>query len=393
MSARPSAQHSPHALSDRPTPRIAIAGGGLGGLVCARVLQRHGRAVTVYERETSPEARSQGGTLDIHADTGQQALHAAGLFGPFSALARPEGQEIRMLDRTATVVRRFLPEGAADRPEIDRGQLRGLLLDSLAPDTVRWDTGVDAVTPLGDGTCRVHFTDGSTEDFDLVIGADGAWSRVRAALSDARPQYTGVTFVESSFDDCDTRHPDIARLVGHGTMAAKGSRKTLTAQRNSNGHIRVYSAFRAPQDWHTGLDLTDDAAVRAHLLDLYDGWDESLLALLADNDGDFVHRPLHALPVPHTWDHVPGITLLGDAAHLMPPLGVGANLAMLDGAELAQALIAEPTLDGAVRTYEDIMLPRSAEHAKACREGLTRLITVDDAQEVHFPDLEGMRSA
>ncbi|QHC22551.1 FAD-dependent oxidoreductase [Streptomyces sp. GS7] len=388
-----SAQHVTHTPADRRSPRIAIVGGGLGGLVCARVLQRHGRTVTVYEREPSPEARSQGGTLDIHADTGQQALRAAGLFDAFSALARPEGQEIRMLDHTATVVRRLLPENEADRPEIDRGQLRDLLLNSLTPGTVRWGAGVDAVAPLDDGTCRVHFTGGATDDFDLVIGADGAWSRVRSALSAARPRYTGVTFVESSFDDCDTRHPGIARLVGHGSMTAKGSRKALTAQRNSNGHIRVYSAFRAPQDWHTALDLTDDAAVRAHLLGRYDGWDESLLALLRDNDGGFVHRPLHALPVPHTWDHLPGVTLLGDAAHLMPPLGVGANLALLDGAELARALVTEPTLDSAVRAYEDVMLPRSAEHATACGEGLNRMITVDDAQEVLFPDLEGMRSS
>ncbi|WP_342593434.1 FAD-dependent oxidoreductase [Streptomyces inhibens] len=97
--------------------------------------------------------------------------------------------------------------------------------------------------------------------------------------------------------------------------------------------------------------------MRTHLLKTLDGWGERLLHLLRYNDGGFINRPLFALPVPHTWEHVPGITLLGDAAHLMPPLGLGANLAMLDGTELATALVTEPDVDDAVRAYESIMLP------------------------------------
>ncbi|WKX73803.1 NAD(P)/FAD-dependent oxidoreductase [Streptomyces sp. XD-27] len=362
-------------------PRVAVIGAGPGGLTCARILQTHGRSVTVFERETSPDARPQGGTLDMHADTGQAALRAAGLLDRFRALARPEGQEWRTLDHaTADVVRHGRPDGGEDdRPEIDRGQLRGLLLESLDPGTVRWGRTLSAVTPLGGGACRLTFADGTAEDFDLAVGADGAWSRVRPALSDAVPGYTGVTFVEAGFDDADTRHTGIARLVGDGTMLAKCGTRALFGQRNSNGHIRVYVAFRAPVDWHetAGLDLGDTAAVRAHLLKMFDGWDESLRDLLRDNDGGFVNRPLFALPVPHTWEHVPGVTLLGDAAHLMPPLGLGANLAMLDGTELARALVAEPGVDDAVRAYESVMLPRSTEAAAACAQGLANLIPPD----------------
>ncbi|MFI1969183.1 FAD-dependent oxidoreductase [Streptomyces cinnamoneus] len=360
-----------------PAPRVAVVGGGLGGLACARVLQRHGRSVTVFESEVSADARPQGGTLDMHAGTGQAAIRAAGLYERFQALARPEGQEMRLLDHTAAVLEHHHPaEGDESRPEIDRGQLRGLYLDSLAPGTVRWGRAVTAVTPLGGGTSRLHFADGDSEDFDLVVGADGAWSRVRPALSPAAPVYTGVTFTETALDDCDTRHPRIAELVGDGLLMAKGPGKGLFAQRNSNGHIRVYVALRAPHDWHAaaGLDLDDAEAVRAHLLRLFDGWDESLLALIRDSDRGFTDRPLYALPVPHTWRHVPGITLLGDAAHVMPPLGLGANLAMLDGTELATALLTEPTVDDAVRAYESVMLPRSADAAKACGDGLATLL-------------------
>ncbi|MFI9366314.1 FAD-dependent oxidoreductase [Kitasatospora sp. NPDC053057] len=373
-------------------PRIAIVGAGLGGLTCARILQRHGRRVTVFEREARADARPQGGTLDLHADTGQAALRSAGLLERFHALARPEGDQWRVLDpATAAPLAQQGPPSAADpltrqgppaaadavaRPEIDRGLLRGLLLDSLTAGTVRWDRAVEAAAPLADGTCRLRFADGTAEDFDLVVGADGAWSRVRPALSAAVPGYTGVTFLETGFDHCDTRHPDLARLVGHGSMLAKGTGRTLVAQRNSNGHIRAYIALRAPRYWHTaaGIDPGDQQAVRTHLLDLFDGWDESLRYLLHGGDHPFTSRPLFVLPAPHTWQHVPGLTLLGDAAHLMPPVGLGANLAMLDGADLAHALAAGDGVDDAVRAYEHLMLPRSARAATDSAHALDHLV-------------------
>ncbi|BFV61128.1 NAD(P)/FAD-dependent oxidoreductase [Kitasatospora sp. CMC57] len=364
------------------SPRIAVVGSGPAGLTFARVLHRHGHPVTVLERDPGPDARPPGGALDLHEGLGQLALDKAGLLAEFEELSRPEGQAMRILDAAGTVLRDWHP-GPDDRanPEIDRGQLRDLLLGPLG---VRWGRGVTRVvtgTPAG---VLVHFADGRQETFDLVVGADGAWSRVRPAVSSVTPHYTGVTSVESSLDEIDTRHPDLDRLIGDGSVAAYGVNRSLVAQRNSGGHVKVYAKFRAPLDWHA--DLADAEALRARLLALFDGWAAPVLDLLR-HSAAFVHRPLYVLPVSHTWTHVPGVTLLGDAAHLMPPLGAGANLAMLDGAELAESIATGPgDLDEAVRAFEERMWARAGRWAKITTAGLERLVSPDPAEALALFD-------
>ncbi|AGP52402.1 FAD-dependent oxidoreductase [Streptomyces rapamycinicus] len=364
--------------------RIAVVGGGPAGLTLARVLHRHDHPVAVLERDPAPDARPPGGTLDLHEGLGQLALDKAGLLAEFQALSRPEGQAMRILDPDGTVLRDWQPR-PDDRanPEIDRGQLRDLLLGPL---DVQWGRGVTQVVPGTPDGVLVHFADGRQETFDLVVGADGAWSRIRPAVSSATPHYTGVTSVETSLDDADTRHPDLARMVGDGSVAVYGANRALVAQRNSGGHIKVYAQFRAELDWHTDLDLADVEAVRSSLLALFDGWAAPVLDLLRHGTA-FVHRPLHVLPVSHTWPHVPGVTLLGDAAHLMPPLGAGANLAMLEGAELAESIATGPgDLDEAVRAFEERMWARAGRWAKITTAGLERLVSPDPAAAIALFD-------
>ncbi|WP_271217659.1 FAD-dependent oxidoreductase [Streptosporangium carneum] len=378
--------------------RIAVIGGGPAGLTFARVLHRHDHPVTVLERDPAPDARPPGGTLDLHEKLGQLALGKAGLLAEFQALSRPEGQAMRILDVDGSVLRDWQPR-PDDRanPEIDRGQLRDLLLGPL---DVRWGRGVTEVVPGTRDGALVRFEDGRQETFDLVVGADGAWSRVRPAVSPATPHYTGVTLVETSLDDVDTRHSDLARLIGDGSVAVYGVNRALVAQRNSGGHVKVYAQFRAPLDWHTnldrhlglnrraGLDLADVEAVRSSLLALFDGWAAPVLDLLRHGTA-FVQRPLYVLPVSHIWAHVPGVTLLGDAAHLMPPLGVGANLAMLEGAELAESVAAASgpgDLDEAVRTFEEQMWARAGRWAEITAAGLERLVSPDPAQALALFD-------
>lgn len=351
---------------------VLIVGAGLGGLTLARVLRVHGIEATVLDGDPSPTARVQGGMLDIHADSGQVALRAAGLYEEFRALVLPGGEALRVLDRRGTVRREEADDGSGGRPEVERGALRDLLLGSLPGGTVHWGAKVTGARPLGGGRHEVTLADGTTRTTDLLIGADGAWSRVRPLLSAARPAYCGVSFVEADLRDADTRHPGPGALIGSGFFFALGPGRGFLAHREPSGGLHVYAAVRAPEEWLDGIDFTDTGAAKAAVLAEFADWDPGLRALVADADGPLVPRRVHALPVGHRWDRVPGVTLLGDAAHLMSPFaGEGANLALLDGAELALALAEHPgDTEAALSAYEEGMFPRAeASAAESARSG------------------------
>jgi len=355
-----------------PSPRIAIVGAGPGGLILARILHLHGLQPALFERETSFHSRTQGGSLDIHADTGQHAIHAAGLTPDFQRIARYEDQETRVYDKHATL--RFIDTDTStgDRPEVDRGQLRQMLLDSLPPNMIRWDHDLDIARPQAHGTIDLIFKNGVSEQFDLVVGADGAWSRIRSLVSSARPVYSGIAFAELGINDVDTRFLEIAKLVGRGLTFALGDAKALIAHRDANAHIGIYAGLRAPEHWaRSVLDLASPQAIRTSVAANFSDWSPDLLALIA-NAGDTISpRSIHILPVGHRWIHRPGITLLGDAAHLMSPFtGEGANLAMRDAADLALALTTATDWNAAIASYETTILSRAEISAAQAADAL-----------------------
>jgi 2-polyprenyl-6-methoxyphenol hydroxylase-like FAD-dependent oxidoreductase len=361
---------------------IAIVGGGLGGPVLARILQRHGIASTIHELEASIDARPQGGMLDLHAESGQRALREAGLFEELREHVNPQDEAMRVLDKTGTLfIDQSAEEGDRDRPEIDRRALRELLVGGLAPGTIIWDHKIAAATALGDGRHELTFTNGDRTSVDLLIGADGAWSKVRPLLSSATPAYCGISFLELHISDVERRYPASAALLGKGMMFALSDDRALLSHRHPDGSAGVYAAFRVPEDWTVscGVDWSSAAAARAVLLDHFSGWSPELCDLLRNCDDTIVPRRIHALPIGHTWSRVPGVTLLGDAAHLMSPFaGEGANLAMLDATELALSLVEHGAdVEAALAQYEAAMFPRSAEAAQGSAVGLDMCIAKD----------------
>ncbi|MFJ9057721.1 FAD-dependent oxidoreductase [Streptomyces sp. NPDC102409] len=341
------------------TTPIAIVGAGLGGLTLARVLHVHGIPAAVYEADASAATRTQGGQLDIHEDDGQHALADAGLTEEFHAIIHQGADAARVLDPNGELLL-DVPGDSTTRPEVLRGDLRRILLDSLPEGTVRWGSKVSGVRALGGGRHELAFADGSTVTAGLLVGADGAWSKVRPLLSDATPEYVGTTFIETYLHDVDERHTTTAEAVGAGAMYALTPGKGIVAHREAGNVLHTYVELTRSAEWIAGIDFTDAAAASARVAAEFDGWAPHLTALITEGETAPVARMIHTLPTGHRWDRVPGVTLLGDAAHLMPPSGDGANLAMFDGAELAKAIAAHPgDTEAALIAYEKELFPRS----------------------------------
>ena len=362
------------------SPFIAIVGAGLGGLVLARILQIQGVPSAVYELDPGPDARKQGGLLDMHEESGQHALRTAGLYEAFRRLTHPQGEAMRILDKRGTVFIEEIPEdGEGGRPEIDRTALRDLLIASLDPGRIRWGNKLTAVKSLGKGRHELSFANGSNTAVDLLVGADGTWSKVRPLLSTAVPEYCGISYVELHLSNVNDSPPELAALVGPGMFMALGDNKALLG--HGGVHIHLGASLRVPQDWtvKSGVDWSDAPAARDILLKEFADWSAELKDLIRNCDDTIIPRLIYALPIGHSWPRLPGVTLLGDAAHVMSPYaGEGANLAMLDAADLALAIAGYGAdVEAAVTRYEKTMFPRAAAAAEQSAQGLELCFAAD----------------
>lgn len=398
-----------------PSPKIAILGAGPAGLTLASLLTKNSIPYTVFDLRSRPppEAISQpSGSLDLHAESGLLALKSCGLLEKFSQLEAECGEEMIVADMHGVV--RHQDDGDGNRPEIARNALTQLLLDSVPEENINWEKKVASVAPStsATGTWKLSFHPnskghGQDEEFDLVIGADGAWSKIRPAITDVKPYFSGVNCITLTIPHLNTTHPSLASLVGKGTYSACNATKAVMAQRGSLESARIYLMIKSPESCSSpesylhdsGLDACTPEQLKAKLLsspELFAFWGEELKQLVATGceaesaslgpDGRIEMRPLYMLPPGHTWEHKAGLTLVGDAAHLMTPFaGEGVNAAMLDALQLAQEIIkvsssldgAALALDQAAQTYEEGMFPRAKEIMEETFQNMNMIFSED----------------
>jgi 2-polyprenyl-6-methoxyphenol hydroxylase-like FAD-dependent oxidoreductase len=354
--------------------KIAIIGGGPGGLTLARLLQLKGANVKVYERDENRAVRVQGATLDLHFESGLKALEEAGLLDAFKATYRPDNDRYRVVDVNGTI---FYDDHAKAstgafgdeffRPEIDRGPLRDILLDSLQPDTVVWDSYIVSLENSGN-TWEIIFQNGNTASADIVIGADGANSKIRPIVTPIKPFYSGVTFLTGNIENSEKNAPKLHNLLKGGKISAMGDSKTLFLSAKGDGSMDIYIGWKADVNFAiaSGIDFKNVKQVLEWFKTAFASWDTMWLELFEHEQTQFIPRPLNGMPLDQYWETQPNITLLGDAAHLLPPNGEGVNTAMLDALELSENLTSGKFTDlkSAMAHYEKQMFARFVEEGK-----------------------------
>ncbi|PTB37176.1 hypothetical protein M441DRAFT_148886 [Trichoderma asperellum CBS 433.97] len=352
-------------------PPIAILGGGPSGLTLARLLECNKIDYVIYERDASSSIEGQGGSLDIHGTTGQQVLKEAGLFEEFKKYARWEASKTIIQDKNGTTHLVFGED--QDAPEIDRASLRKILVESIPPSKIRWGHPVKTVENLGSGEITINFVNGtSVSGFKLVVGADGAWSKARHLLTSAKPQYSGKHYLEAKISTSNPFYPTINEIVGVGNLIALGEGKQLSAAEQGDGSYRIYIGLVVPEDFAKSgivdLSKADGDVARSQFItnaDFFGTWGSELKDVIANSQGAFKSWPLYYLPPDAlSWDRVPGIALVGDAAHLSTPfVGEGVNCSMFDSLVLARQIVEHglEKLDAAVEAYEKDMFERGKD--------------------------------
>nr|WP_295924169.1 NAD(P)/FAD-dependent oxidoreductase [uncultured Dyadobacter sp.] len=354
--------------------QVAIIGGGPGGLTLARLLQLKDVDVKVYERDYDEHARVQGATLDLHFDSGLKVMDAAGLMDAFKATYRPGAERGRVADEHGNIL--FETENQDNsldfgheefRPEIDRGPLRDMLLASLQPGTVVWNSHFKSMS-RENGGWLLEFHNGSKAYADIVVGADGANSKVRPYLTAEQPFYSGVTILQGNVPHSATVIPEIHQLLNGGKLYVHADEKYLHVSSKGDGSIDFYVTFKRDEHWiqNRGIDLSDKAQLLKWAEQEFAGWSPLWLDLFTHVEMPLLDRPQYCMPVEHRWETLPDLTLLGDAAHPMPPSGEGVNLAMLDALTFADYLTSDrhPDTQTAIAAYEQEMLERGAAEAR-----------------------------
>ncbi|HVY76869.1 MAG TPA: NAD(P)/FAD-dependent oxidoreductase [Puia sp.] len=362
--------------------QIAIVGGGPAGLALAKLLQLKGAEVKVYERDVNRDVRVQGATLDLHEGTGLEALKRAGLLDEFYKNHRPVASKMQLTDGALNVAfddHDFAAITAETRPEIDRAPLRDMLLNALKPDTVVWNSHFMSMEREGNGW-RLHFKSGVNVYADLVIAADGANSKVRPYLSDIKPIYSGITLIEGNIHHAEKYAPKLFAFAKGGKVMAFDHEQFIGYGTKGDGAIMFVANFKAPENWLTesGIDFENKEQVLTWFKKEFSGWSDQWCEFFANDEVYFIPRPQYYFPFDQSWETQENLTMIGDAAHRMPPFaGEGANVALQDSFELAECLTGNKFSDikSAISHFEKEMVARGAEATKDTLENTERMFS------------------
>ncbi|KAH8728225.1 hypothetical protein GQ44DRAFT_702811 [Phaeosphaeriaceae sp. PMI808] len=370
-----------HQTQGETIPKIAIVGAGPGGCMLARLLHVQNVPCTIFEGETSIDYRSQGGTLDLRAKTGLAAIQAAGLWDEFLKYARYDGESLLITDKYLNTWMRRYPSKPDQRkkfveaPEIDRSDLRKLLMENIPEANIQWGKKLARVQDTDSGP-ELHFVNGEVErGYTLIVGCDGAFSKTRVLLTSEEPFYTGLSGWILEIPDSKNTAPIIHKLVNSGSVFAFSDGKNMAIQQLSSGAVRVSTYYQQAEQSGRRSDQTDLASVQKMLSADFGDWAPELQEAFNKAQGKVERIPLYMLPVGFTWPHKEGVTLLGDAAHLMVPFsGIGVNTAFYDALLLSRQIAAfvergtSGDFDKYIASYEQEMFEH-AHKAQAHSEG------------------------
>lgn len=368
---------------------IAIVGGGPGGLMLGLLLQRQGFSFTIYERGYQNMHSDRGGSLDIHDDSGQLPLKEAGIFENFRKHARYEGEDTRIVNKDGEILYDEDAEGEGNRPEIDRGKLCDIIMEQIHPENIKYGFKFEKLIQRDNGEVELVFENGTTVMTNLVIGADGAFSQIRSYLTNAKPEYTGISMIEMNSDE--NEHPDLLKFNKNGKLIGLGGDQAILGQRNGDGRIMAYISFKTKYeklDEYRNLSLD---ALKERLLAEYSDWDSELQNYIAYSYDDIKFRRIYKLPIGLTWATQPNITIIGDAAHLMSPFaGEGVNMALYDAYILAESFKNFNNLTEVLKVYEQQMFETTKVHAKESQDNLEIFFSENGAEKMaqFFLDVE-----